>query len=342
LATSQSPRPVTYTNLTVAGVVRNTQVYEDSSGSGIYGGFGTGNGARMTRKFYARQGLNANGELPEQIARDFLGFSEKVGAGSNAYISRTIPHCKSGVDTRRFYAEDIPLLQPTNQAVGKDAYGLPASHELEVTVTYSERKYRILTDQELVAVTGGPVPNESFLARYVSWEQQTAANYQSLPSTTALEWRPEILPGVAAVAGVSGAPVLNKRFVIFNEADVFITWHDIPIDAVPWTAINNCIGKTNAFGLGGHVLTFVPLYPAETLICMAPMIRTKMNPLGLLQCDITYRLKYYPYGANNFYRWEGGVALPDGSRTNFLPVRYNTGDMLFVKADFLALFKPEP
>ena len=315
----------------VGNEVRNTRVREDSANSGIYGGFGTGSGARMTRQFYCRQGVGSHGELPEQIARDFLGFSEKAGAGSWSYIHRVIPHFKTGIDTRRFYAEDIPLLKPSQNSQGKDLFGLPASDEFEVTVTYSERLYRILSDAELMAVAGGPRPDESKLIRYVSREQQTAAVYQSLPNTTALVWS-------AAGNPFNGTPVLNKKFVIFNEGDVFITWHDIPWDAIPWTAINACVGKTNEVALGGHVLTYVPKYDVETLICMAPMVKRRLSSLGLLAFDITYRFKYYPYGANNFYRWEG----PDSTGSFWIPVRYSNGSRLFALADFAALFKPEP
>lgn len=325
--------PVQYSNLRVGAEIRPTRIREDSRNSGIYGGFGTGNGARMTRQYYVRQQSGAPGELAEAIARDFLGFSEKQGAGSNTYLSRVIPHFKPFTDTRRFYAEDVPLIKPSENSQGRDQFGLPASDELEVTVTYSERKYQIMTDQEVVARTGTPRPDESFLLRYVSWEQQTAAQYQSLPNTTALVWQPTV-PQV----GLTGKPVLNKKFVIFNEADVFLTWHDIPVDAIPWTAINACTGKTNQFPLGGHLLTFVPLYGAETLICMSPMIRNRLSSIGLLHADITYRFKYYPYGANNFYRWEG----PDAAGNFFIPVRYSTGGRLFQLADFRSLFRPEP
>lgn len=273
------------------------------------------------KQFYIA--AQSDGKHIRQAFKDFLGYSsaQKDVDGNTTGIFRIIPH-ELAEPADYLFAERISNLEG-DVALGQDENLDPLYDENKVSVEYATFPYKFKTDSEVL-------PNfEHTLQRYVSIKIDPTGRYEKIPTAQSMKWFTD------------NVPMSNQAAVILCEADVFITWYQIPLDAIPWTAITNCSGKTDSNN-GGARFTFLAssymgpvLRPAigsvlSQFVCMTPKI-TEAYPMadGNLAVDITYYFKFYPYGANRFYRWDQGM---------FQLAVTNNGQPFFPAANFNTLF----
>ena len=280
------------------------------------------------------------GNTIKQAFIDILGYSSvSIDGSGNKYVSRQIPM----PDTRFagvFYANRISHVGSTpgdgattsgmgGAGQGYDADNVSLYDKVLLTVEYDSPRFAILTDQEMLDnsyTDSNGNPDESKLVRYVEPDFQPVGKYQTLPAMAAIAWDSDQKPMTA------------NAVVLLHEGDVEVIWKRVPLAAFPITAIKNTVGKTNtaAFGIAGSV---IGILPAGSLVCCFPRIKWYRQITGSFVMDICYKFRFYPNGANSFYRYD--VATPGF----YAASRKGLGtdaSKIFKPTSYADLFKPEP
>jgi len=318
--------PFVYRHVTdQMGTVRPTRYRERNENSPNYNW--DDEGSSSDRTYYVPWGTDPN--VMNVARQDFLGYS--VTSANRKYISRYIPHAHPDFPLE-LYAKSVSAQGTIPR--GKDDEGVGTFTEACMRVGYQAPPYQILTDDILGQLLDG-APDESSLLRYCSFEMQTSAKFQTIPSTSPLKWAPRA--GWPADNGPPpGQPVVNVRTVLLHEGDLQITWHQVPLDAIPVTAMSVCINRTNLYAFGNPE-SIAGTYPPMTLVCGVPRRKIIRMPNGLFAADITYVFKYYPQGANYFFFMEEGKAA------GYYPTSFDPAgtQLLYRAVDFNDLFRPE-
>lgn len=320
--------PHTYTNISVRGEQRVTQVCESNDGSTPDYDFGE-DSARCYRKFYSPWPSVLN-----QTRLDILGqsFKETTATGQK-YLSRfiPIPHPEPAW-AEELFASHLKISGTEHTPENADAFGVQSFDEATLHVTYQSYPYTFLTNSELQVASGATFPDEASLLRCVTIDQQTGAKHQTLPAFGPVVW----VQGAGAGGPTAGKPLTNTTTILLHEGDITLTWHDVPIECYPATTVAALIGKTNASAFG-HANSVLGSRPAQTLVFGIPRLKLRRGRSGQLGYDVTYNLKYRPYGANKFYFAElgkvGGFYSAAYDRFGIFPVHPT--------ADFNTAFRPE-
>lgn len=339
-----SPRqPNNYAPLVVAGTPRYTRVRERvDPGSPEYS-FSREPGAiqRGIRHWYIDpQGNTSNSAW--LTALDFLGYEEPATGPLGNYISRIIPANHPSFPGI-LYAEHLRPLK-VDVTIGTDSNTVGFPDEWLASVEYISQPYVILTDDQLTEASGSGYPNESSLLRYVGYDFQCTGYAQSYPHAGALKWAPDNVPATIS------------RSVPLAEGDVTVSWYRIPYQVVPWASIFARIGKTNSVQFGGNVSqnpsfpnSLIPPFPAFTLVLGVPHVRIYKALLQVSSkyqylVDIHYKMKYYPNGANHFWRWNkpGGAGFQLANWSGLGTGGTNLGESsgYFPFTDYIGLFVP--
>jgi hypothetical protein len=288
------------------------------------------------RQFYTPWGITP-ATTPLQVNGDICGFST-VGTWPlyGEYLSRTVP--MDNPDFPGFYYARSCSMEPWG-AAGNDFNGVGYTMEAKVDVGFHAPMYAILTDAQLMAAmtNGEAFPDEASLLRYIEFDLQPVAKYQSIPSYGPLRWSAR--PG----SGIDGGPgpgnaVVNYRAVLLYEADLRLTWKQVPIDAYPAAAVQACIGTTNLNALGYPTSIIGQSFAPGTLVCGTPKLKMVRIPNGDFGYDVTYVFRWYPFGANSFF-WQGTAGTPGFYPASYANTDGTLGKPLYPSTDFNFLFR---
>lgn len=305
---------------------RNTWYREDRYGTPVES-FGIQR-AEANRVLYCRWANRS------QAKTDFLGYTTYVKDDQNAYAypSRITPnyHPKflakrfrsSGISWPYLFCDNIqfePFLVavPGRDPSDPDIFGATVANfqEARMHVHYGSPPFTILTDEQLslflplsgstVTPSGGAAalaaPDESSLLRYVFARQTFVSKYQTVPTHHVLKW------------SLDGEAISLENVIQLCEADITIRWFDIPqyfwsILATQYADTNTVqasgtalIGCTNQFAFG-NVNCPVGSFPPKTLVFLTPDVEPFPRGTGEMSVNVTYRMRYYPFGANKAYR----------------------------------------
>lgn len=260
---------------------------------------------RSTSEYYMPWGLVGHDSEINVAVKDFLGYSTPLKNAANQVIgiSRYIPYPHPSFD-RVLYADTVQNMEG-DVAQGIDVNDVAVYDEAKVAVTFTSYPYQILTDDEMLAAG---YTSEASLQRYVTITTKTAGRYENVPTASGMKW--------------FGTNVLfaNKSAVILGEGDVSIIWHQVPIEAIPWDAINSCMGCVDEVAVGdagvykfaassymGPILQLAAGRDKAKFLCLVPEFSEPylMSNDGMA-VDIKYNFKFYPFGANSFFRWDTG------------------------------------
>jgi len=341
-----------YKQIIVRNERRATRLAETNDGSSPDYDFSEDHGS-CSRNFYVKWSSNGQPFDPTNIAqikKDILGDLSIKVKQSRRYISRTIPmEHPDFADT--LFASNIRFMGTKGEPTRFDSVGIQSFDEALINVGYSQLSYNILTDDELTSTGGTSFPDEGTLLRNVTIDQQVGARYQTVPQFAVLRWSQR--PNSDTDGGpVPGRALVHKNTIILYEGDLVITWHEVPLDAYPISAITALVGKTNSQPFG-HPLSVARTYPADTLVAGPPKRKLRRMRNGQLGYDITYSFKYYPQGANNFFFLEEGrksgyyPASTDAENRNLIFPRDGLGEGADRRTNplgftFPELFRPEP
>lgn len=263
-----------------------------------------------------------------QASKDFLGFtsvqqSQRGFASTNKYLSRSIPHplpstalqpARTDGFTAWQFAKDITRWEISREA-GQDTARIGVGREAIMTVVYSSFPYTVLDDMQCARLSNiatllavgdpcaapgmGFFPDEACMGRYVYSYFEPGGKWQAFKGFSTILFNRD------------NAPLVWEENVLLNDGDLFVDWYQIPTGAIPITAIQNCIGKTNRYnfnvgmntgiGTGGpSVLGIVP--PGKLIMAVPKFDKPFRMADGNWATNIRYRFKWKPFGANFFYR----------------------------------------
>lgn len=131
-------------------------------------------------------------------------------------------------------------------------------------------------------------------------------------------------------------------FVPFVRTDVVYIWYQVPYDAVPLDAIDNCGAKVNSAAFDKKLTVtgtgYTDRWATGTLLFkgLAQELSPVPGPNGELLCDVYYSFSHQPNGWNKF-------PPPDPTSADWWTVRrrgVSPDAPLYAGADFRTLFKP--
>jgi hypothetical protein len=195
-----------------------------------------------------------------------------------------------------------------------------------ISLTFAQADFSIRTDDEAWYTFQG---NE--LCRFVSYREERSASYITMRG--GLLWY--IIPGVTDEARRQ-IPFATGRIELSSA--VYLKWHQVAVDAVPFATLDYLVGKTNKYAYLNKA--------AGTLLFLPPKIEHYTMSNGLLGADVTVCLTFAPQGQNKLlqqiantqgvYRW---VARFGSITQEPTPGQLPPGQFLYDEADLAASFQ---
>lgn len=259
---------------------------------------------------------------------DFLGSCVPFRVGDYNYPSRNVPHYHPEFisSPSALPIDDVPYLHATSvqhtpfladkdnprQLDITDSMGGSPSNFLEsqMSVTYNSLLHYIITDEQLATVNDSwkevevAAQNESTLMRYVAGKRIASPKYQTIPRQDSIAF------------SFDTSLVTNDAVIVLSESEIVIKWFDVHPDCYDAAAVDALCGKTND-DFFGHPLWPLGTFNPRTLVFLAPDVEMFRRATGEIYLDITYRFRYYPNGANYFYRNDSVPGFTPGSPSLF-------------------------
>lgn len=263
--------------------------------------------------------LYVNWRTRDQASRDFLGKTTLVdGEDGFYYPSREVPNYHPEYYMSPFYNNpdvQIPFLwadslrhigkfadskNPKSDFIDSDGGAPGAFLESCMKVRYTSYPYFILTDDQMSTLgllmgSGGKTYDESSLIRYVYGKLVSSPKYQTLPTTDTLAW------------GLDNSPMTTTLAQLMPEGELLLKWFNIPIRLYDRELVESNIGRTND-DVFGNDLSVQGTFPRGTLVFCPPDIEPITRATGEVYLNVSYRFKYYPKGANRFFRYNAPLS----------------------------------
>lgn len=302
-------------------------------------------------------------ELRFAAATALLGHAEVATVDGHRHILRTLPHAYPVPETVTnpggasfIYATSIPRMDPiAPHPDSVDALKRALYQAYRLEVHYTPLPYFILPDEGVLALAG---PLESYPdegdclergwrenSRFVSKQVKGASRTVSLR-----QGQLKYSAGAGADAGVAAANIMEGFAFTHSRTLIVYTWHLVPLEALPETAIQLALNCTNSDAFDG--------YPAGTLLFMDYDFVRHEGPLGDKLCDVVYRMMFMPNYDMVSEEFRGWNSLPrvigaPGSEKRRYWAMSSDGDppdlealggvdnAQYPGADFSSLFRPD-
>ena len=205
--------------------------------------------------------------------------------------------------------------------------------EAKIEFNFSQPTYKILDDAD-VSLPDGEIA-EWQLLRYVTVRETPAARYQTVPRNSGLRW----VDGTAGVPpGTFGTAATGiGAFIILAESDVTLVWEQVPLDAFTGANSTALVGKINNPNFS-HADSLLRVKDLDTLLFGAPGKEVYRHN-GEQYYRITYKFRWFPQGANFFFRVENVAAGVNPQFQLLTCDGQSTGGRLFPRNDFKYLFR---
>lgn len=173
----------------------------------------------------------------------------------------------------------------------------------------------------------------SELARFTSYRDDRSASYVTIRGGVLYY----IIPEVPADASTRVIPFALGR--IEGKKSVFLKWHQVAVDAVPWQTIDGLVGKTNK-------LPFLN-YPAGTLLMLPPKVDRYVMANGWIGCDVELVMDFFKEGHHKILYAAQGKAINYRYATTMqsrnqepTPGEIPAGEFIYDEADYFPAFNP--
>ena len=235
------------------------------------------------------------------------------------FISRTLPHSidwDEPAENVALYCQDVTGKPggPLRDSLAINIANPPVHTDANLTVTYTSRKYQLLTDAE---VTSGGQQNE--LLRYIAYPPPRVKDVVRTGKGATFVWE----------GTVPLRDCIDALFITDAEIEWPITWLQVPIEAIPWRIIQDYMNSTNSVAFSRY--QFLPL---NRCVFSGLGIEDITLPNGREGANVTYCFTTKNHGANEFPDKERGF--------RFFPLLAKdlSGNRPHVAKDHRNLFKP--
>jgi hypothetical protein len=284
----------------------------------------------------------AEGANLQNAAKNLLGWAQLSG-GAQKYIHRFPPHHLPEWTTQAgkpyLYATRVDWRAVGPRAVPNTSIATRTFEKVFLRTQYSTLPYRVLSDEDMInsgyTTTVGNTttpPDEAHLVRYVTKQARPSGEFFSIPSGY-MKW------------------VDDGRLVEFGigklapQAQLILTWHDVPEDCVPsvyvnptlntYSVIEQSVGKVNLTEFNGYG-------PGRLLLTTVEM-KPEISPLGVRQYTISYGVKFVPQGHQKVLKVLANppayVEVTTSGATNIVTFPTD-GKSIYDWVDFKNLFRP--
>lgn len=198
-----------------------------------------------------------------------------------------------------------------------------------------------------------------YLGDRIEPDSQTGVNLGPFGSEVVRFCTKEVKSGISYVTAKPGlfrweieAPITaDTADILFSIPqvesfeDIVVWWLGVPPDAVPYTAIAKCKGRTNDSSVQLHPVPPPEEYPSESLVLHTHNFIDDYFPNGDRCVHIQYVFKHrlIPVGTNGALL--GGwnhLLYPGTAEYRKVQRKGDTTKGLFEKANYIELFRPEP
>lgn len=275
----------------------------------------------------------------EEFVEDLLGLPSV----KNGQLSRRIPFGYPSFSSNGpwLYASRVLRTKGVGNR-GKDQVVDVSNYEkCLITALHESRTYKVTPDQ--AGKIGGIQDEGTLLAS--GWANSRYVTKLPEPCERQLTLNLGMMRFVDdAAVNAQGQPIGGQAMLqglpwVLQEQEIHYTWHEVPVEAYPNTAITTCMGQVNNATFDG--------YPARTLLCRAPKFKPYQTQLGQRLLDIHYTFRFRPNVDKDGVP-QGWNAVPKvvGGQLTFVPVTSNGRTLLGSPphrlVDFKTLFQPEP
>ncbi len=249
----------------------------------------------------------------DRAIRNFLGETQLSQVGDFYYPSRMIPNYHPDffmtpfaslgdifqvpylwADSLSFVGQFADTLNPKSYFVDSCDAAAGAFLEARMMPKYTSYPYFVLTDEQMLAmnaIVGDPGSwDESTMLRYVFAKKIASPKYQTLPRVDTIAW------------ALDNEPMATTAAQLMPEGDLLLKWFNIPIPLYDGTLVESLIGRTNDTDFG-HPFAPQGVFKRGSLVFCPPDVDPFPRANGETYLNITYRFRYYPKGANYFFRY---------------------------------------
>jgi len=240
--------------------------------------------------------------------KDRKNFVRAMLGGVTTGITRTPPDVHPDYNLKALAAGGGGGLVATNVELVA-GIGVPAAGGSKGMISYDRARFAVTYKAVPYNIYGGTQPNELEADRYIIRRTNYAIESLTIPGQ--------------GLKFTDGTKINEQMTILMPTQEITYTWVMTP--KVPYSAINNCIGKVNQG-------VFDNRYEAETLLMVAPDIEPYWHPAQeVVVWNITYKWIYRATEWNKFYR---------RSTNQFEPVvGVASGTKPYETADFNTLFE---
>lgn len=219
-------------------------------------------------------------------------------------------------------------LQPTTNFWKENQYKFAV-----IEATFSAADFVFATDDQI----DQPPFNSNEFWRFVSYRDDRTAKAASLQG--GMMYFIEPVPGGGTVQEANARRVVPFAVPVLEaKKTLYLTWHDVDVDAFPTGSVDLLIGKVNK-------TTFLNRQPG-TLLFMPPRITRAVNAAGRIALTAEFVLEFFAKGQNKIlyskpgqpieYRWlVSDPAITAEPVAGNLPVPQKT---LYAEGEFLDAF----
>lgn len=222
-------------------------------------------------------------ELPESYRddRNMYCVSARVVKGVK-WLGRTA-YGRTSLEVLPGYPNKEPRLDnDNNPALATDWVHNVFKHAI-IQAEFAQAKFSIIADEDM------PSYGDSELARFTEYRDEREAKYQTIrQGMTYYVLRRN--SGEASEAYDARRSIPFTSGVIEFSSTLFVDWHAVHVDAVPWTTIDGLVGKTSK-------TTFLNK-PAGTLIFLPPKVERYNLSTGALGATISFTFGHFGQGQN--------------------------------------------
>lgn len=239
----------------------------------------------------------------QDIPKKSLGYSYVSGGALHRYLPHYDPLFPNLVAARyRIKGIGVPT-------TGIYAYGMRSNayRKARVTLDFGRPRYYLLEDDELVAPDDANLNDlgprwAPEIDRFVTYEEIPQGSYVTPPGIQGLlRWsgNVDVDPQPGDLGSQTGQPFQGTISKIFGEANVKLTWHQIPDGYIPIDVIYEALGHTNQTNFGSLNDSRLQWLPWEMLFLGATFSRI-IQPDTSFAWDIEYLFKASGLAYNDF------------------------------------------
>lgn len=211
----------------------------------------------------------------------------------------------------------VPFLTFREEVIGAGSYG---DGFALMKCVYRDRPYDIFDDATIAAMNTGEI------GRYVIREPRFSLKGMELPQSLRERLvfdKVALSPttGQQAPEGIAGIPIPGGAQLLMPLIGLSYLWLEVPLALINWSAIQGCLGHTNANAFDLATSWGGP-WAAQTLLMQSPEIRYRRNGVGIMCADIRFKFDFvkntwnaFPAADGNFYFANFGTSI----ETNALP-----------------------